>query len=176
MTPTTPDDADSDTLPYRACVGIALFNRQNRVWIGRRLPKWEGDGGEHLWQMPQGGIDKGETPAEAARRELREEVGTDKATIIAETSDWLTYDLPAEALGVALKGRFRGQKQMWFAMRFDGTDADIDIEDGHGEKVEFDAWRWEKLEQLPELVVPFKRGVYDQVVSAFAHIAAGNSA
>jgi putative (di)nucleoside polyphosphate hydrolase len=162
--------ADTDALPYRPCVGVVLINSGGLVWVGRRIPKWEGDGGAHLWQMPQGGIDEGETPEAAAWRELREETGTANATILAGTDGWLTYDLPPEALGVALKGRFRGQKQKWFAMRFDGDDGEIDIGHGHGHEVEFDAWRWEHLERLPDLVVPFKRAVYEQVVAAFSHL------
>jgi putative (di)nucleoside polyphosphate hydrolase len=163
---------DADPLPYRACVGVVLINRDKLVWIGRRIPKWEGDGGDQLWQMPQGGIDKGESPEQAALRELREETGTQRATVLEHTRGWLTYDLPPEAIGAALKGRFRGQKQKWFAMRFEGSDDDFDIADGHGEDLEFDAWRWEKLDQLPGLVVPFKRHVYEQVVAAFSHLTA----
>jgi len=147
-----------------------LINEDGLVWIGRRIPKWEGDKGEHVWQMPQGGIGKNEPPEQAALRELREETGTDKAEIVARTQDWLTYELPPEALGKALKGRYRGQTQLWFAMRFTGTDADIDIGHGHGEKLEFDAWRWERMDRLPDLVVPFKRHVYERVVQEFAHL------
>ena len=165
MTPET-------SLPYRPCVGIMLLNREHLAWIGRRIPKWEGDGkdGNRLWQMPQGGIDEGEDPQDAAFRELEEEAGTRNATVLAHTSGWLTYDLPAEALGQALKGRYRGQKQKWFAMRFDGSDDEIDIAPDLGEKPEFDTWRWEPMENLPDLVVPFKRDVYVQVVEAFRHL------
>ena len=160
------------SLPYRPCVGIMLLNRCNLVWIGRRIPKWEGDGkaANRLWQMPQGGIDDGEAPEDAAFRELEEEAGTRKGTILARTSGWLTYDLPPEAIGSGLKGRFRGQKQKWFAMRFDGSDDEIDIAPDKGEKPEFDAWRWEPMENLPDLVIAFKRDVYVQVVDAFRHL------
>lgn len=161
-----------DDLPYRPCVGVMLLNREGLVWIGRRISKWDGDASSTMWQMPQGGIDKGETPPEAARRELAEEVGTDRATIVAESEDWFTYDLPAEALGIALKGKYRGQKQKWFAMMFEGDDADIDIAPEAGEKPEFDQWRWAEIETLVDLVVPFKRDVYRQVVDCFAPIVA----
>lgn len=154
-------------LPYRPCVGIMLINRSGLVWIGQRIPKWEADKSRHRWQMPQGGIDKGETPRDAAVRELREETGTHDASVIGETDQWLTYDLPPEAVGVALKGRYRGQKQKWFAMRFLGKDGDIDIAADHGEKPEFDAWKWVDIDDLPDLVVPFKRDVYEQVVAEF---------
>ncbi len=164
-------NTDADSLPYRACVGVMLINAKGLVWIGRRIPKWEGDTGDHMWQMPQGGIDKDETAEQAALRELLEETGTSNAEIVSQTEDWLTYELPPEAIGEALKGRFRGQKQLWFAMRFNGSDADFDIEHGHGEKLEFDAWRWEHMDRLPDLVVPFKRQVYEQVVAAFVHLA-----
>lgn len=160
-------------LTYRPCVGIMLLNRDHKVWIGRRIPKWEGDGrgGGSLWQMPQGGIDRGETAEAAALRELEEETGTRNASIVARIEDWLIYDLPDEALGTALQGRYRGQKQKWFAMRFDGDDSEIDIAPEKGDKPEFDEWRWEAMENLPDLVVPFKRDVYLQVVAAFRHLA-----
>lgn len=163
---------DFSRLPYRPCVGIMLLNREGLVWVGHRIAKWQGDVSADMWQMPQGGIDDGESPREAAMRELAEETGTTRATIVAETDDWLTYDLPAEALGVALKGRYRGQRQKWFAMRFDGKDDDIDIAPEAGEKPEFDRWKWVSIEELPHLVVPFKRQVYDQVVAAFRSVAA----
>ena len=155
-------------MPYRRAVGMLLFNDVGLVWLGRRVPKWEGDGSDQLWQMPQGGIDKGESPEEAALRELDEEIGTRRVEIVAETKDWLTYDLPPQALGVAFKGKYRGQRLKWFAMRFTGDDADIDIEERPGHKVEFDAWRWVQLDQVAELVVPFKRPVYEAVVEEFA--------
>lgn len=163
---------DFSRLPYRPCVGIMLFNRDGLVWVGQRIAKWDKDVSANMWQMPQGGIDKGETPRDAAFRELAEEIGTARATIIAETDGWLTYDLPAESLGIALKGRYRGQKQKWFAMRFEGEDDDIDIAPEAGEKPEFDRWKWVFIDDLANLVVPFKRQVYEQVVKAFRPYAA----
>jgi putative (di)nucleoside polyphosphate hydrolase len=159
---------NAEQLPYRRCVGIMLLNAAGQVWIGRRVPKWDSEqGATALWQMPQGGIDDGEEPAAAALRELEEEVGTRNADIVAEHPRWLTYDLPAEVLGIALKGRYRGQTQKWFALRYRGSDTDFNI-DGHGgHEVEFDEWRWAAIDELPQLVVPFKRAVYDQVVAEF---------
>ena len=146
-----------------------LLNSSGLVWVGRRIAKYEKDRAEQMWQMPQGGIDKGEQPRDAAFRELEEETGTTKASLIAETDDWLTYDLPPEVLGVALKGKYRGQKQKWFAMRFEGDDSDIDIAPEKGEKAEFDDWKWVAMSELPGLIVPFKRQVYLQVIEAFRH-------
>ncbi len=157
-------------LPYRPCVGVVLFNPQGRVWIGRRADRPANEGTGNWWQMPQGGIDEGEDPATAALRELAEETGVTSARIIAETPGWLTYDLPDHLIGKAWGGRYRGQKQKWFAARFSGEDSEIDIS-GHGHAPEFDLWRWERLERLPELVVPFKRKVYEQVAEAFRHLA-----
>ena len=157
-------------LPYRPCVGVVLFNRQGLAWIGRRAERPDNEGAGHWWQMPQGGIDKGEDPAAAALRELREETGARSVEIIGETPGWLRYDLPDELIGKAWGGKYRGQEQKWFAMRHLGDEAEIDIS-GIGHSPEFDAWRWERLERLPELVVPFKRGVYEQVVEAFRHLA-----
>ena len=147
-----------------------LLNSSGLVWVGRRIPKWEKDAASQMWQMPQGGIDKGEQPRDAAFRELEEETGTTKASLLAETDDWLTYDLPPEALGIALKGKYRGQKQKWFAMRFEGDDSEIDIAPEKGEKPEFDAWKWVAMSELPDLIIPFKRRVYLQVVDAFRHL------
>ena len=158
-------------LPYRACVGILLFNRSGKVWIGRRIAKWEGDGSQKMWQMPQGGIDEGETPIEAAMRELEEEIGTNQADIIGEHPDWLNYDLPQEVLGSALGGKYRGQTQKWFAMRFLGADDLIDISGANGHEVEFDQWRWGDIDELIDLVVSFKRPVYTRVVAHFKPLA-----
>ena len=156
-------------LPYRDSVGIMLLNRAGRVWTGRRLPKWSGDKSAYIWQMPQGGIDGCEAPADAAYRELREETGITSAEIVAEIPQWLTYDLPEPLLGVALKGKYRGQRQRWFAMRFWGDDSEIDIQP-RGGKAEFDRWRWREVSELPELIVSFKRPVYQAVVERFAYL------
>jgi putative (di)nucleoside polyphosphate hydrolase len=158
-------------LPLRPCVGIALFNAKGRVWIGRRLPKWLGDKSRHIWQMPQGGIDRGEAPEEAALRELFEETHVSSVEIVDEIEGWLTYELPDELLGVALKGRYRGQKQRWFAMRFKGRNSEIDIRAPRGQKAEFDNWRWADLKELPKLIVPFKRELYETVIDEFSHLA-----
>ena len=158
----TPRHVKAEDLPYRPCVGIMLINRDGLIWVGNRIQ--EVDTGSPLtWQMPQGGIDKGEDAATAALRELKEETGTDKAEIMGETPDWLHYDLPEHLIGVALKGKFRGQTQKWFAMRFTGKDEDIDIAaDAHQE---FSEWAWVPIDELVDLIVPFKRNVYEQVIA-----------
>jgi putative (di)nucleoside polyphosphate hydrolase len=155
-------------LPYRECVGIMLINRQGLVWVGRRVPKWLGDRSAHIWQMPQGGIDAGEDEEAAALRELAEETAVRSVEVLGATPGWLAYDLPAELIGIALKGRYRGQRQKWFAMRFTGPDSEIDIRARDGRKAEFDAWRWADVAEVPALVVPFKRQVYEDVLAAFA--------
>jgi putative (di)nucleoside polyphosphate hydrolase len=156
-------------LPYRPNVGAVLFNREGKVFVARRadLPNAEGSPGG--WQLPQGGIDANEDPRVAVLRELEEEIGTARAAIIGEHPDWLTYDLPPELVGVALGGRYRGQRQRWFALRFLGEDADIRLDlDPHPE---FDAWRWAELAELPELAVGFKRAIYQILVHSFARFA-----
>lgn len=160
-------------LPYRPCVGVVLVNKGGHVWIGRRLPKWSADKSAFIWQMPQGGIDQGEEPRAAAIRELEEETGVQSVDVVAESSGWLTYDLPDDLLGVALKGKYRGQTQKWFVMRFRGEDAEIRIEARNGHKQEFDAWRWARLDELPELIVPFKRGIYEALVAEFGPLVSG---
>lgn len=160
-------------LPLRASVGIMLLNGKGHVWVGKRRPKWADDASEPIWQMPQGGIERFEAPKIAALRELREETGVVSAEVLAEHPEWLTYELPDHLLGVALKGRYRGQRQKWFAVRFVGDDSEIDIRAKNGLKAEFDDWRWVSLDQVPERIVPFKRDVYEQVTGHFAHLAAG---
>jgi len=166
-------DIDPTTLPYRPCAGIALFNADGLVWIGRRVDgPDEAEGPGAWWQMPQGGIDDGEDPVEAARRELTEETNVRSVSLLGQ-SDWLTYDLPQDLVGKSWKGKYRGQRQKWVAFRFEGEESEIDVDDpGPGHKPEFSAWRWERLERLPELIVPFKREIYEQVAATFAAFAA----
>ena len=167
---TDPAEFDGD-LPFRACVGIMLLNAEGKVWVGRRKPKWAGDHAAHIWQMPQGGIEKFESPRLAALRELREETGVTSVDVLSEHPDWLTYELPGHLLGVALKGRYRGQRQKWFAMRFNGYDSEINIAPVNGLKAEFEAWRWAPIDSVPKLIVPFKRELYETVVKTFSNFA-----
>jgi putative (di)nucleoside polyphosphate hydrolase len=154
-----------ERLPYRPCVGVMLISPQGGVFVGRRADRTDApEGVGTWWQMPQGGLDAGEDPEEAARRELVEETGIRSARFLARTRDWLTYDLPSELVGVAWEGRYRGQKQMWFAARFEGEESEIDLRPRDGHEQEFDAWRWVSLRELPSLVVPFKRKVYLSVI------------
>ena len=153
----------SSDLPYRPCVGIMLFNTDGKVFVGKRI-----DQSVEGWQLPQGGIDKGETPKQAAKRELQEEVGTDKAQIMAEMEDWVTYDLTEHLIGVAFHGKYKGQRQKWFAMRFTGKDTDIDLT---AHEPEFSDFQWVSLAELPGLIVPFKRETYKAVIAAFKNLA-----
>lgn len=169
------DRPDLAAMPYRDCVGVALFNRHGEVFIGRR--KFEGDPDQSAkfdtpWQMPQGGIDKGEDPLKAALRELYEETNVRSVSLLAEAPEWVYYDFPAEALGAAFKGKYRGQRQRWFAFAFTGDDSEINVESPGGGKFkpEFDGWRWERLSKTPALIVPFKREAYEKVAAAFAEI------
>ena len=146
--------------PYRRGVGVVLLNGDGKVFVAQRI-----DTEETAWQMPQGGIDKGEGPLEAALRELEEETGTNKAELIAETDDWLRYDLPDDLQSRVWKGKYRGQEQLWYLMRFTGTDADINIETDHPE---FSEWKWADFHSLPDMIVGFKRDLYRQIVDAFA--------
>jgi putative (di)nucleoside polyphosphate hydrolase len=165
----------TDDLPYRRNVGAALFNREGLVFLGRRKKRRGGMDlvAGHEWQMPQGGVDEGEAPLEAAKRELFEETNVSSVSLLAEAPDWLSYDLPAEALTGRWKGRYRGQTQKWFAFRFEGEDSEIDIDrpGGGAFDPEFEAWRWAPLETLADLVVPFKRPVYEAVVAMFKNLA-----
>ncbi len=157
-------------LPYRPNVGAVLFNRAGLVFVARRADLPNAEGAPGGWQLPQGGMDEGEDPRRALVRELAEEIGTDRAEIIGEHPEWLTYDLPPHLLGVALGGRYRGQKQRWFALRFTGADSDIRLDlDPHPE---FDAWRWTRLAELPALAVDFKRSIYEVLARSFARFAA----
>jgi putative (di)nucleoside polyphosphate hydrolase len=160
---TSSDSSAFADLPYRPCVGIMLLNPRGQVFVARRI-----DMPSEAWQMPQGGIDEGEPPQAAALRELREEIGTDKAEVLAESRTWMNYDLPAELIGKLWGGRYRGQTQKWFAMRFTGMDSDINIAT---EVPEFLDWKWAEIDRLPSLIVPFKRKLYEQIVAEFMPVA-----
>jgi len=160
------------SLPYRPNVGAALFNRDGLVFVARRADFPNAEGAAGGWQLPQGGIDMNEEPRSAVLRELEEEIGTGRAKIIGEHPDWLTYDLPPELIGKALHGRWRGQRQRWFALRFTGVDADIRLDlDPHPE---FDAWRWVPLRELPGLAVDFKRPIYEILAASFERFSHGD--
>lgn len=153
------------SLPYRSGVGVMLFNRDNQVFVARRI-----DTTSEAWQMPQGGVDPGETAYQAALRELKEEIGTDKVELLRESLDWYTYDLPDDLIGKLWDGRFRGQKQKWFALRFTGEDADINIET---HDPEFCEWKWIDMRMLPDIIVPFKRSLYKALVEEFLPVTVG---
>jgi len=161
--------ASTAGLPYRRNVGAVLFNHAGLVLVCRRADLPNAEGAPGGWQLPQGGIDESEDPAAAVLRELAEEIGTDRAEVIAEHPEWLSYDLPPHLIGVALGGRYRGQTQKWFALRFLGEDGEIRLDaDPHPE---FDAWRWTPLAALPDLAVDFKRPIYARLARDFAHLA-----
>ncbi len=153
-------------LPYRDGVGIMLLNTKGDVFVAKRL-----DTLAEAWQMPQGGIDAGEPPRAAALRELTEETGVpaDNVTILAESKEWHRYDLPDDLIPIIWKGQYRGQQQKWFVLRLDGDDSLIDIT-AH-EHPEFSEWKWIKMHELPEVIVPFKRELYAALVAEFRHLA-----
>jgi len=159
----TTDAPPADTRPYRPCVGIMLINKAGLVFVGNRIDI----DGDH-WQMPQGGIDEGETAEQAAWRELTEEVGSDDAELLGESTRWFNYDLPPDLAQTAWEGRYRGQTQRWFAFRFTGDDSDIDLEAHHAE---FEAWKWANISELVDLTVSFKRDVYREVVADMGRFA-----
>ncbi len=152
---------DPETLPYRPCAGVVLIDARGMVFAGQRI-----DSPHPAWQMPQGGIDEGEKPREAAYRELWEETGVtrDKVEFVGKTHGWVTYDLPPELLGKVWGGKYRGQKQKWFLFRFKGQDADVKIATDHPE---FSTWRWILADEMVESIVPFKRAVYEEVIRSF---------
>jgi putative (di)nucleoside polyphosphate hydrolase len=161
-----------EDLPYRPCAGLCVLNARGRVFIGRRKDGPEHTDATHVWQMPQGGIDDGEEPYPAALRELYEETNIKTVERLGEIRGWLTYDIPREIVGQAWNGKYRGQKQKWYALRFTGKDREIDIVNpAGGHEPEFIEWRWEPIENLPNLVVPFKRKTYQRVVKEFSKFA-----
>jgi putative (di)nucleoside polyphosphate hydrolase len=164
-----------EDLPYRACVGSTVINRDGLVLIGRRIGGPEHVDQTHVWQMPQGGLDPGEDTCDCALRELYEETSIRSVEPLAAIDDWLTYDIPRDIVGRAWQGKYRGQTQKWFALRFTGQDSEIDVAHpgGGAHEPEFVEWRWEPMQNLPDLVVPFKRGIYERVVAEFSRFAAG---
>jgi putative (di)nucleoside polyphosphate hydrolase len=162
---------DPASLPYRPCVGVMVLNREGLVWTGRRIAEGntEYDGSPQLWQMPQGGVDEGEDYLAAAHRELYEETGMRSVKLVEAAPQWFYYDLPEHMIGIGLKGKYRGQKQRWFAFQFVGNESEIQINPPPaGNSPEFDAWDWKPMADLPGLIVPFKRKVYDEVCAHFA--------
>ena len=161
-----------ESLPYRPCAGIMVLNRDGLVFVGRRSSGPEHIDATHVWQMPQGGIDDNEDSYKAALRELYEETNIRSVERLDEIGEWLTYDIPRAIIGEAWGGKYRGQKQKWYALRFTGDDSEIDISNpGSGHKPEFIDWRWVAMRELPDLVVPFKRQIYERVVAEFAKFA-----
>jgi putative (di)nucleoside polyphosphate hydrolase len=162
-----------ETLPYRPCAGIMVLNRDGLVFVGRRNGGPEHTDATHVWQMPQGGIDDNEYPYQAALRELYEETNICSVQKLGEMAEWLAYDIPHEIIGEAWGGKYRGQKQKWYALRFTGEDSEIDIlQPGGGvHKPEFIDWRWARASELPDLVVPFKRKNYERIVAEFEKFA-----
>lgn len=162
-----------EDLPYRPCVGVMLLNAKGEALIGRRSGGAEHVDATHEWQMPQGGIDEGEDIYKAALRELYEETSVKSVEKLGEIGDWLSYDLPPVISAQAWKGKYRGQTQKWFALRFTGKEKEIDVlaPGGGKHKAEFTDWRWEPMKNLPELVIPFKRKIYERVVEEFSRYA-----
>jgi putative (di)nucleoside polyphosphate hydrolase len=167
--------ASVEELPYRPGVGVMVLNKTGLAFIGRRTSGPEHIDETHVWQMPQGGIDPGEDPWPAALRELYEETSIRSVERLGEIGDWLSYDIPRNIVGQAWGGRYRGQSQKWFALRFVGSESEVDIlsPGGGAHKPEFVTWKWEPVANLPSLVVPFKRQVYERVVKEFAKFATG---
>ncbi len=161
-----------DQLPYRPCAGVMVLNSAGHAFIGRRTSGPEHLDPTHVWQMPQGGIDENEDPYKAALRELYEETSIRSVQKLGEIAEWLTYDIPAQLASDAWGGKYRGQKQKWYALRFTGNDGEINIsEPGGGHEPEFVEWRWVAMRELADLVVPFKRSIYERVVKEFSRVA-----
>ena len=161
-----------ESLPYRPCAGITVLNRGGLVFVGRRAGGPEHIDLTHVWQMPQGGIDDSEDPYKAALRELYEETNIRSVEKLGEIADWLNYDLPPEIAGQAWRGKYRGQTQKWYALRFTGEEREINITSpAGGHEPEFIDWRWVEMRELPDLVVPFKRQTYERVVAEFSKFA-----
>ena len=161
-----------EDLPYRPCVGMMVLNKAGKVFIGLRLGGPEHTDDDHVWQMPQGGVDDGEDLYAAALRELAEETSIHSVTKLGEIEQWLSYDIPSNIAGKAWKGQYRGQTQKWYAFRFTGNEKEINIlEPVGGHKPEFVEWRWEPMRNLPGLIIPFKRPVYERVVKEFSRFA-----
>ncbi len=156
-----------DLSHYRPNVGVVLFHPDGRVWLGKRVDT----PGPYNWQFPQGGIDEGEDHLTAAKRELWEETGVQSTEFLARTEDWIAYDFPPEMLGSKAAKGWKGQKQVWFALRLTGPESEIRLD--HHSEIEFEAWRWDRLAATPQVIVPFKRPVYEKVASAFARFAEG---
>ncbi len=161
-----------ERLPYRIGVGMVLFNEHGEIWLGARRPRWIGPDEPPIWQMPQGGLGGHELPLEAALRELTEETGATSLVAAAELEDWMSFDLPDHLLGVGLKGLYRGQRQLWFAIQFAGDDREFDLKRHEGDAPEFEAWMWATPEEAVRRIVPWKREVYAEVLDAFAEIIA----
>ena len=163
-----------EDLPYRTCVGMMLINPAGLVFIGRRAGGIEHVDESHVWQMPQGGVDPGEDTWEAAKRELYEETSVRSVEKLGEIAEWLVYDIPRDVVGQAWGGKYRGQKQKWYALRYTGDEAEIDVANpGGGHDPEFIEWRWAAMDELPNLVVPFKRQTYERVVKEFGKFVRG---
>jgi putative (di)nucleoside polyphosphate hydrolase len=168
----TDEMTNYERLPYRPCAGLMVLNREGRAFIGRRIGGPEHVDEVHVWQMPQGGIDEHEDPYPAALRELYEETNIRSVEKLGEIEEWLYYDIPRDIVGQAWNGKYRGQKQKWYALRFVGDDSEIDVKHPPGgHEPEFVEWRWEPIENLPNLIIPFKRKVYERVVKEFAKFA-----
>jgi putative (di)nucleoside polyphosphate hydrolase len=158
-----------EDLPYRPCAGMAVFNRDGLVFIGRRIDGPEHVDDIHAWQMPQGGIDPDEDPYRAALRELYEETNIRSVEKLGEIKEWIYYDIPRAIVGQAWQGKYRGQKMKWYALRFTGDESEIDIQCPAGHEPEFVEWKWEELRKLPAMIVPFKRKTYERVVAEFSN-------